>query len=114
MKNWYTRPVFFVKDAERALMFYRDTLGFSLNWNHQEEGRAYVCQVTKNGFELILAQDPQKAGKGRVFISLNDEETRALREEIERARIEARDSYWGMPIIEVLDLDGNELFFSPP
>ncbi|MBI1763017.1 MAG: glyoxalase [Acidobacteria bacterium] len=94
--------------------FYREKLGFSLDWNHEVEGRAYVCQVSRNGFELILAQDEPKAGKGRVFISLDHEQEKSLRKEIEEKRIEARDSHWGMPIIEILDLDQNELFFSPP
>ena len=26
--QWYTRPVFFVSDVERALHFYEDLLGF--------------------------------------------------------------------------------------
>jgi|SRR2546421_11656284 len=114
MKNWYSRPVFFVSDAERSIHFYQEKLGFSLDWNYKEEGRAYVCQVSRSGFELILAQDEVKAGNGRVFISLDSEQEKALRKEIEERKIEASDSRWGMPIIEILDLDENELFFSPP
>lgn len=114
MKHWYSRPVFFVRDAEGSIQFYKERLGFSLDWNHEEEGRAYVCQVSRSGFELILAQAEVKAGNGRVFISLDSEQEKALRKEIEEKRIEARDSHWGMPIIEILDLDKNELFFSPP
>ena len=114
MKAWYSRSVFFVRDAERALHFCTETLGFSLDWTHEEEGRTYVCQVSCNGFELILAQDKSRAGTGRVFISLDPEQEKSLRKKIEEMKIEARDSHWGMPIIEVLDMDGNELFFSPP
>ena len=40
MDNFFGRSVFFVKDAERSLKFYTETLGFSLEWNHQEQGRA--------------------------------------------------------------------------
>lgn len=114
MKNWYSRPVFFVKDADRSIDFFKGKLGFSLDWNHQEEGRTQVCQVSRSGFELILAQDLDKAGHGRVFISLDSEQEKALRKEIEEGKIEAIDSHWGMPIIRILDLDENELFFSPP
>lgn len=114
MKHWYSRPVFFVRDAERSIQFYTEKLGFSLDWNYEEEGRAYVCQVSRLGFELILAQAEVKAGNGRVFISLDSEQEKALRKEIEEKSIEARDSRWGMPIIEILDLDKNELFFSLP
>jgi catechol 2,3-dioxygenase-like lactoylglutathione lyase family enzyme len=42
VNNFYARSVFFVKDAERSLKFYTETLGFSLEWNHQEQGRAFV------------------------------------------------------------------------
>ena len=114
MKQWYTRPVFFVNDAELAIEFYRRKLGFSLDWNHQEQGRAFVCQVSRPGCELILAQDESKAGHGRAFISLNEEQERSLRGEIDAKKIEAKESWWGMPIIQILDPDGNEFFFSPP
>ena len=74
MENFYARTVFFVKDAEAALDFYTNTLGFELNWNHQYEGRAWVFEVSLFGFALILNQawaDTQdRAGHGRLFIGL--------------------------------------------
>lgn len=114
MKNWYFRPVFFVKNAESSMDFYCEKLGFSLDWKHEEESRVYVCQVSRHEFELILAEDALKAGNSRVFISLDSEQEDSLRKDIEDKQIEASDSRWGMPIIKILDLDGNELFFSPP
>jgi len=114
MKHWYSRSVFFVKDTPEALAFFVEKLGFSLDWNHEEDGRAFVCQVRRDGFELILAQDADKAGRGRVFISLDDEQAQALRADIEKRRIPVRESHWGMPVIEILDIDNNELLFSPP
>ena len=114
MKKWYSRPVFFVSDAEASLNFYKEKLGFSLDWNYQEEGRAYIFQVNRPGLELILAQNPEKAGKGRVFIAIDSKQEADLRTEIEEKNIEASDSWWGMSIIQILDLDKNELFFSLP
>jgi catechol 2,3-dioxygenase-like lactoylglutathione lyase family enzyme len=114
MKPWYTRPVFFVRDTPAALAFYVGNLGFSVDWNHDEDGRALVCQVRRDGFELILAQDPEKAGHGRVFISLDAEQTKALKADLERRKLAVREAHWGMPVIEILDEDNNELFFSPP
>ena len=76
-----------MKDAERSLGFYRDTLGFSLDWNHQEQNRAHVFQVSLLGFELILNQtDPStedRAGHGRLFIGLDDDQVDAFRKHIE-------------------------------
>ena len=114
MDNWYSRPVFFVTDARVSIDFYQGKLGFSLDWNYEEDGRPYVCQVSRHDLELILAVDATRAGQGRVFISLNAEQVAALRRDFERNKVDARDSRWGMPVIEVLDPDGNELYFSPP
>ncbi|MGC4045662.1 MAG: glyoxalase superfamily protein [Armatimonas sp.] len=114
MKNWYVRPVFFVKDAQKSLEFYRDTLGFTVDWNHEENGAAFVCQVTRHGFELILNQDEARAGRGRAFISLTEPQEAELRRYIAERGIAASDRQWGLTVIEILDLDQNELFFSTP
>jgi len=82
MNNLYARSVFFVQDAERSLRFYTEQLGFSEDWNVQEEGRTTVCQVSLFGFELILNQvgdrTQTRAGHGRVFIGLEDDQGEPL------------------------------------
>lgn len=113
MENWHSRTVFFVKDAERSIAFYRDKLGCTLEWNYQEEGRTVVCQVNRAGLKLILAaQDESKAGHGRVFITHLQEAD--LRKEIAEKGIDAEDDYWGMRVIVIEDPDGNQLLFAPP
>ena len=114
MKDWYTRTVFFVRDAQTSLEFYQQQLDCTLDWSHTENGRAFVCQVSRPGFELILAQDETKAGRGRAFVSLDESQTQALRAAVSAKGLRATDGWWGMPIIEILDPDKNELFFSPP
>jgi len=114
MKPWYSRTVFFVRDTPAALAFYVEKLGFERVWQHDEDGRAIVCQVQRDGLELILAQDAGKAGHGRVFLSLDAEQTRALEADLEKRKLPVRETHWGMPVIEILDEDGNELYFSPP
>jgi catechol 2,3-dioxygenase-like lactoylglutathione lyase family enzyme len=42
--RWYTRPVFFVADVNRAVRFYVDMLGFEKGW-HEGDGAGKVCQV---------------------------------------------------------------------
>ena len=115
MDNLYARSVFFVKDAERSLKFYRDTLGFSLDWNHEEEGRAYVFQVSLFGFELIINQTGPategRAGHGRVFIGLDDDQVDAFSKHIEENNIKTTVVHWGKPTLVIRDLDENELFF---
>ena len=115
MSKWYSRSVFFVKDAERSIVFYRDQLGCSLDWNYQEEGRAVVCQLGRPGFEVIIAaQEPSKAGHGRIFIALDRAQELTLRKQIEEKGITASDGLWGMPVFTIEDPDGNQLMFSPP
>ena len=42
--RWYTRPVFFVADVNRAARFYVDMLGFQKGW-HTDDGAGTSCQV---------------------------------------------------------------------
>jgi catechol 2,3-dioxygenase-like lactoylglutathione lyase family enzyme len=118
MDNLYARSVFFVKDAERSLRFYTQTLGFSLDWNYQEQGRAWVFQVSLLGFELILNQiEPStegRAGHGRLFIGLDDDQMIAFRRHVEGKGIKTNVLQWGNPTLVILDLDENELFFWLP
>jgi catechol 2,3-dioxygenase-like lactoylglutathione lyase family enzyme len=113
MNNLYARTVFFVKDAERALRFYVDHFGFSEDWNYREEGRTFVCQVNLLGFELILNEDRMqtRAGHGRVFIGLDEDQEEPLRKHIQEKRIEFQRVDWGRPTLVLRDLDGNEVFF---
>jgi catechol 2,3-dioxygenase-like lactoylglutathione lyase family enzyme len=108
------RSVFFVRDAERSLQFYTDTLGFTLDWNHQEQGRAFVFQVSLLGFQLILNQTESwtedRAGHGRVFIGLDDDQVEPFRRHLKEKHIKATVLHWGAPTLVIRDLDENELF----
>ena len=74
MTDWFARPVLHVKDVEASLRFYVDQLGFTSPWRHNEDGKADVAQVDRQGCALILADSwPEKIGKGLMFISLNVE-----------------------------------------
>jgi catechol 2,3-dioxygenase-like lactoylglutathione lyase family enzyme len=118
MDNFYARSVFFVKDAEDALAFYTKTLGFELDWNYQYEGRAWVFEVSLFGFCLILNQiahdTKDRAGHGRAFIGLEDNQAQALCEHIRAKGIQVSRDDWGKPTLVIKDLDGNELFFWLP
>ena len=72
--EWFARPVLFVADIDRSIEFYVKQLGFSQPWRYEEEGKARVAQVERQGCELILSsQWPDKVGKGLIFISLDVE-----------------------------------------
>ena len=124
MTDWFARPVLHVVDVEASLRFYVDRLGFTSPWRYDEDGRAHVAQVDRQGCALILAGTwPEKIGKGLMFISLNVEpatqETAvaaldALRAELEANGVPVKEGWWGYRLLVVDDLDGNQLFFNYP
>jgi catechol 2,3-dioxygenase-like lactoylglutathione lyase family enzyme len=118
MQNLSARSVFFVKDAERSLSFYTGALGFALDWNYQEQERAFVFQVSLLGFQLILNQTESwtdhRAGHGRVFIGLDEEQVESFRPHLTEKLIKTTVIHWGAPTLVIRDLDENELFFWLP
>ena len=135
MTDWFARPVLHVTDVEASLRFYVNRLGFTSPWRFDEDGKAYIAQVDRQGCALILADTqffrgngsgafgPEKNGKGLMFISLNVEPaTReaavaaldALRAELEAKGIPVKEGSWGYRLLVVDDPDGNQLFFDYP
>jgi len=121
MTDWFARPVLHVKNVEASLRFYVNQLGFTSPWRYDEDGRASVAQVDRQGCALILADHwPEKIGKGLMFISLNAEpETQiaaldALRAELEAKGAPVKEGSWGYRLLVVDDPDGNQLFFNYP
>ena len=124
MTDWFARPVLHVTDVEASLRFYVNRLGFTSPWRYDENGRAHVAQVDRQGCALILADTwPEKIGKGLIFISLNVEPASreaaaaavdALRKELEAKGVPVKEGSWGYRLLEVDDPDGNQLFFNYP
>lgn len=118
MENFYGRCVFFVNDAERSLAYYTSQLGFSVDWNYQEEGKAFVFQISLFGFELIINQigplTEGRAGHGRVFVGLDPDQMIAFYKHVGEHGIATTTVDWGNPTIVIRDLDENELYFTPP
>jgi catechol 2,3-dioxygenase-like lactoylglutathione lyase family enzyme len=108
--TWYARPVFFVADLQRAERFYVERLGFEKKW-HEADGAGTVCQVDRDGCEIILCQDTARADRGRVFVELTAEGLADLRQELARRTVPAKETWWGYDCLQVEDPDGNQLFF---
>lgn len=111
MAKWYSRPVFFVTDLERAMQFYGSVMDFTEAWRYEEGGKVIVAEMRFGGCELILAIDARRAGKSRLFISLEEEEMDDLKLLIAERQITTKPGWWGYPVIEIRDPDGNELLF---
>jgi catechol 2,3-dioxygenase-like lactoylglutathione lyase family enzyme len=124
MTEWFARAVLHVTDVEDSLRFYVDRLGFTSPWRYEQDGRACVAQVERQGCALILADTwPEKVGKGLMFISVNGEgDTREsaiaaldeLRAELEAKGVVVKEGSWGYRLLVVDDPDGNQLFFNYP
>ena len=108
--RWYTRPVLFVADVNRALRFYTDMLGFEKSW-HAGDGAGKVCQVNHGECEIILCEDSRRRDKARLFIELTPEGLADLRREIVERSVPSKESWWGYDVVQVDDPDGNELLF---
>ena len=130
MTDWFARPILHVSDVEASLRFYVERLGFTSPWRYDENGKARIAQVDRQGCALILADTtdnscmkPEKIGKGLMFISLNVEPPSreaasaaldALRAELEAKGVSVKDGSWGYRLLVVDDPDGNQLFFNYP
>jgi catechol 2,3-dioxygenase-like lactoylglutathione lyase family enzyme len=124
MTDWFARPVLHVADVEGSLRFYVDRLGFTSPWRYDEDGRASVAQVDRQGCALILADTwPEKIGKALIFISLKAEPANreaavaaldALRAELEARGVQVKEGLWGYRLLVIDDPDGNQLFFNYP
>lgn len=111
--RWYTRPVFFVADVNRAARFYVDMLGFEKGW-HSEDGAGTVCQVNHGECEIILCEDAERRDRGRLFIELTSEALDDLRRELANRSVPTKQTWWGYDTLQVDDPDGNELLFPEP
>jgi catechol 2,3-dioxygenase-like lactoylglutathione lyase family enzyme len=108
--GWYTRPVLFVADLDRAIRFYVDRLGFWKKW-HEGDGEGTVCQVVRGDCEIILCEHPTRRDKARLFVELNADELTELRRELEERSVLTKETWWGYDSIQIDDPDGNELLF---
>ena len=109
--RWYTRPVFFVSDINRALRFYVDMLGFTKPW-HSDDGT--VCQVDRADCEIILCEDDTRRARSRLFIELTPEGLADLRRDVAERSVPCKETWWGYDTLQIDDPDGNELLFPRP
>ena len=102
MTDWFARAVLHVTDVEASLRFYVDRLGFTCPWRYEDEdGRAYVAQVDRQGCEPATPEAASAA-------------VDALRAELEAKGVKVKEGSWGYRLLVVDDPDGNQLLFNYP
>jgi catechol 2,3-dioxygenase-like lactoylglutathione lyase family enzyme len=112
-------PVLRVMSAEVALGFYRDYLGFTLDWKHRfEAGFPLYVQVSRGQTVLHLSEHHGDGSPhGVVWIAVAD--VQALHTELHShptapLRPGVNLEYPGGPTLEVIDPYGNALRFCQP
>ncbi len=65
-------PIFRIFDVGKAMEFYRDFLGFSVDWEHRFAPDAPLyCQISRGGMLLHLSEHAGDASPGaRVFVPI--------------------------------------------
>ena len=74
-----------------------------------------MVQVSLLGLQIILNRKEtpadDRAGHGRIFIGLDDDQSAAVLSHVHTKGISATYTHWGAPTMAIYDLDGNEIFF---
>lgn len=65
-------PIFRIFSVDKAMEFYRDFLGFSVDWEHRfGENFPLYCQISRSGMLMHLSEHAGDASPGaRVFVPM--------------------------------------------
>ena len=105
------RPIFGVKDLRASQRYYRDALGFKLDWDHGEP--ADFGSVSRGDGQIFLSQ----VGEGRggswsmMFVRDVDKLHAELVEKHAIIKMPPTDMPWGLREMQVEDPDGNVMRF---
>jgi lactoylglutathione lyase len=123
-------PIVYAEDLSAALRFYRDLLGFAVNYQFPEDGEPVFVGMDLSGSELALADisDPDAAAiHGRplrpasghrfelcVYTSEVDGAVEELRAAGVTVLAEPANQPWGERLAYVEDPDGNPVMITAP
>ena len=99
-----TIPVLTVRDLNRSIAFYRDTLGFEVEWN-----AGVICSVARDRCSIML-QVSDEARNGTVWIGLEGD---SLFGALEKSRVTILQPPSNKPWayeMKIADPDGNVIW----
>ena len=100
-----TIPVLPVSDERRAIKFYTEKLGVTVDWESDT-----ICSVSRDSCHIMLSQAVPNPGSGWVWIGLEDDSLFAEYEHREVAVVqEPRNFSWTYEM-KFADPDGNVLW----
>ncbi len=110
-------PILVVRDIQKSVAYYRDRLGFTVDFTYGEPPS--YAGVYRGSVLLHLQAESQadrSPGGSAVYLSVEDaDRTHAeLRERGARIEKEPQDYPYGLRDFDVRDLDGNRLVIASP
>jgi catechol 2,3-dioxygenase-like lactoylglutathione lyase family enzyme len=105
------RPIFTVRDLRASQRYYRDALGFKLDWDYGDPPD--FGSVSRADSQLFMCQGCQ--GKPGAWIMIYARDVDRLHDEIRRKgaiiQMPPTDMPWGLREMQVADPDGNVIRF---
>lgn len=100
-------PIFNVSDLRASQAYYRDTLGFKVNWEHGDPPD--FTSVSRGDAVYFLCEGCQgtPGGWSMVFVRNVDKLHKEYKRKGAKIRLKPRDMPWGLREMHVSDLDGN-------
>ncbi len=112
-------PVMRIYDYAKALEFYKDWLGFNVDWEHQPEGIPVYMQISREGIVLHLSEHHGDGTPGtNVYVegidNLRAYNKQLLDKEYKYMRPGIEPAFWNENILcmTVIDPFGNRIIFT--
>ena len=112
-----------VADVRRSLAWYRDVLGFSLDREHERDGKLIAISLRAGEVRILLTQEDGAKGADRVkgqgfslqITTAQDIDAIALNAKRAGATLDSEPAdAWGVRVFRLRDPDGFRLVFSSP
>jgi uncharacterized glyoxalase superfamily protein PhnB len=119
MKALAAIPVLRILDVEEALGFYRDYLGFTVEWEHRFEPDGPVYMQISRGPVTLHLSEHHGSGTPDSVVYVRVEDLHALHRELSEKesallRPEVEETPWGSECMDLLDPFGNCLRMDQP
>ena len=111
-----------VKDLQKSVAWYRDIVGFTVDQEHEREGKIVAVSLKAGAVQMVLTQDDGARGMDRVKgagMSLQittaqnvDEIANRIKASGEKLLMEPTDMPWGARVFRFKDADGFILVIS--
>jgi len=112
-----------VADVRRSLAWYRDVLGFSLDREHERDGKLIAASLRAGEIRILLTQEDGAKGVDRVkgqgfslqITTAQDIDVIASNAKRAGATLDSEPAdAWGVRVFRLRDPDGFRLVFSSP